>query len=98
MINAIPLDVKYRVDCGAQFLDENVPDWFKRINVQFLDMCELDTCILGQLYGNYQNGTRELFGDIWLDRVGKYGFSRYGTNIKYSDLKECWINEISARL
>lgn len=45
---------------GIKFLDENVPDWHDRVDVQKLDLGSCQECILGQLYGSFDDGYREL--------------------------------------
>ena len=40
---------------AADILDEMVPGWYKKINLDTLDMGENKLCILGQVYGNYYN-------------------------------------------
>lgn len=35
---------------GVKFLDENVPNWLKKISVKKLNMQDGDFCVLGQLF------------------------------------------------
>lgn len=57
---------------GAELLDRMHPDWAKRINLDTLKIESCNDCILGQLYGGYSKGKKELglpFGEAL-----KYGF------------------------
>lgn len=42
-----------QVEAGAKFLDDTIPDWFERINLDLLDMGDDEYCILGQLFEDY---------------------------------------------
>ena len=63
-----------RVREGAKFLDEKIPDWYRQVVVEELDMADECRCVLGQLGDKQVN----------LDRVGWHpdswdpgdGFSR----------------------
>ena len=44
--------IRYRIEQGAEFLDEIFPIWRKLINVEVLNLEHADQCILGQLYCN----------------------------------------------
>ncbi len=76
------------VEEAVKLLDAAVPGWYNRINLDSLDMGEASTCILGQLYRNYNAGIRELFGSNHLyqhaaDRI-------FGTYASLASWKE-WI-------
>lgn len=45
---------------AAQFLDEKYPGWYKKINVDNLNMNIYTKCILGQIYGTYKIGITNL--------------------------------------
>jgi hypothetical protein len=75
---------------AAAILDKAIPSWEKKINLNILDMCIYNLCILGQIYGNYRVGMEVLFGghkESWTnDEI-------LGKNTPY----EKWIKEIQAR-
>jgi len=52
--------LKRQVELGAAFLNVVNPNWFKEINPKELNMASAKVCILGELYGNYHNGVKEL--------------------------------------
>ena len=45
------------VKAGAKYLDKNFPKWWTRIDPEILQMASAKHCILGQLYGDYPNGS-----------------------------------------
>lgn len=45
------LDVDERVEIGARFLDDTVPNWRNLVSLDRLDMGSMYSCVLGQLYG-----------------------------------------------
>lgn len=57
----IQLPVAERVANGASLLDAKVPGWFSRINLSTLDICDGENCVLGQLFGDYEDGCEFLF-------------------------------------
>lgn len=42
-------DIDPRVGAGAAWLDEVQPDWWKVVDLDFLDQQQCDQCVLGQL-------------------------------------------------
>ncbi len=64
MILAPPLP---EVTRAAKFLDEHVDQWWDRINLTTLDLCDTQFCILGQLYGLYGSGVSRLLRLGWPD-------------------------------
>ena len=64
--------MKHEVERGAKLLDVKMPGWAKKIDIDHLAMDEgvYDKsdpnscgCIIAQLYGVYDEGLEELFGD-----------------------------------
>ena len=49
-----------RVARGAKLLDESQPGWRERIRADELAMETCDQCVLGQLYGDYATGFKEM--------------------------------------
>lgn len=46
---------------GVALLDQcEGPHWVSAIELEKLDLTSYSTCVLGQLYGNYDDGLREL--------------------------------------
>lgn len=63
-----------RVAEGVKMLDALQPGWYKEIDLEILDLEGTDTCVLGQLYGGWVEGTEYLGidGDRYLQ--SHYGF------------------------
>jgi hypothetical protein len=53
--------LRERVERGAEYLDEDWPDWPERIDLETLDLNGGDRCVLGQLFGGFREG-REILG------------------------------------
>lgn len=88
------LDIEQRVDRGARLLDQHLPGWYERINVDALQMQNSCRCILGQLHGgNYTRGRVEL--GIVAGESSQYGFN--ASQMLYERLKDLWIKEIELR-
>ena len=83
------------VQRGIVLLDRKQPDWFTRIDTQRLDINECYDCILGQLFGSYTEGRKQL--DL-LDRYdASTGF--IGDNESYGViLTEYWRAAIRERM
>lgn len=54
------MTLKEKIKKGARFLDKKVPKWWRKINTSTLDIDSCEDCILGQLFGYYENGIKEL--------------------------------------
>lgn len=67
--------LRTRIERGAKLLDERVPGWRERIDLDRLDMGNSLHCILGQCFGSYFDGLRTL--DLSTDSA--YGFLGPGT-------------------
>lgn len=63
---------------GIQLLDEKLPGWRGKFNGETLSTYDNETCVLGQQFGEYETGLREL--GIW-DEESKDGGVGYGFNI-----------------
>lgn len=79
---------------GAAWLDENIPNWYRLINLDTFDISESQFCIVGQLnictemVEEYQRGFPPQLGfDTLEDEDGP----------SYRELQEAWVNEIEAR-
>ncbi len=102
-------DVQERVANGAALLDEKIPGWELRINLQELNLSSCVTCVLGQLYGHYDEGMEEIFpaevcecGEehLSMERSAPHGFSASGidTGEQYTALDVEWTRVIKERL
>lgn len=91
--------IKARVERGIKLLDEKIPDWFNKIDVETLNMSDSSKCIIGQLLASYDNyyhlGIKDFGGTCW------YGFNSYTYMVAYSnewkELDKEWINQINQR-
>lgn len=54
------ITVEERVEIGARFFDETVPDWRDIVSVEYLDLSTTSACPLGQLFG-WQRGVEALY-------------------------------------
>lgn len=50
----------FSVRAGAAYLDAVKPDWQGKIDISLLNMRMPDSCILGQVFGNFDIGQEEL--------------------------------------
>lgn len=90
---------------GAQFLDTMFPGWCDYISIEKLNLSDAETCILGQLYGEYSNGLYELELEMW--DAEELGFDLPSSNFEYDkgndipsgyyNLTQSWIREIEDR-
>jgi hypothetical protein len=54
------ISISERVQNGVNLLNDYAGDWFWMVNLDLLDITSPEECILGQLFGSFQNGTRDL--------------------------------------
>lgn len=54
------ISIDHRVANGARLLDERNPRWFTMVNLEIFNIASVYTCILGQIYGDFVAGCREL--------------------------------------
>lgn len=86
---------------GAALLDVQRPTWYLEIDLETLDISSLRYCVLGQIYGAFHDGMKELDFDV--DRCVAHGFCA-GENIEedrkvhYNQLTDYWRAEIQKRL
>lgn len=79
-----------RVERGAALLDEKVPGWAARVDVDTLALFDCTFCVLGQLFGDFGDGLDEL------DITGApHGFSC--PDIDYPRLEQDWRLAILSR-
>jgi len=70
-----------RVQAGADLLDGVTPGWRSRVNADTLDMDTSFDCVLGQLFGSYWDGTRELRMDRDIEQRAAYGFTANASSV-----------------
>jgi hypothetical protein len=95
------------VSAAAKLLDKAVPGWYDRINIPDLDLGECRKCILGQLYGHFDDGCITLFGKYYFqvplteEEINSGEFTE-GSNLILPPFGERtnrdeWVNEINKR-
>lgn len=94
---------------GAALLDERCPDWDRYIQLINLDMGHTDTCVLGQVFGDYEHGEDLLYaGKNELERIisaTRDGFNistwvifmPWSINNKYAELDFYWRKAVLDR-
>ncbi len=88
------------VSLGATLLDRDEPGWAFAINTDTLRLDDPFTCILGQLFGDYQAGGEEL--KLWRFEDRK----RHGFTTELDDeeptrvrlMRAAWLVEIAQRI
>lgn len=77
---------------GAEFLDEMVPGWYRKINLRKLDISDQERCICGQL--EYKFHAR----DVPYDLPATLGFRhKWGGEAEYDLMTEMWRVHIKMR-
>jgi len=77
---------------GISLLDKDKPGWRKRVDIDKLDQRFLDTCILYQVYGSFDEGYKRLFGGFNLPAMVAAGFSMADVSHNFeltADWKAC---------
>lgn len=69
-------DFKSVVANGMSFLDAEKPGWRSELNLSRLNVASCDVCVLGQLFGDYDDGLTELGIDN--TEAKRYGFNTDG--------------------
>lgn len=75
-------------------LDQRKPGWWRKVDLDELDLAYGNTCVLGQVYKSFERGKRKLdLGDNpWVAR--RYGFYAF---FRWDALTAEWRKVISAR-
>lgn len=92
------LTVKDRVARGAALLDRRRKNWRSKIDVDSLDMAHGSYCILGQLYGYYDDAPAYLIGGHMLSTLpAENGFDVYENQgpRAFTNLTKAWQEELS---
>jgi len=92
-----------RAKIGATFLDVAQPGWAERINLRRLDLNSCESCVLGQLFGDFANGAEKVFamrGSARFAAARECGLdgAHDGPTDQYTALTAAWKREIAKRL
>jgi hypothetical protein len=74
-----------QVNAGIKLLDAEQPGWRESIDLETLNLGSCSVCILGQVFGDYEDGTIELGIE---DDPYKYGFN--ALNGGMAELTQAW--------
>lgn len=83
----------HAVTAGAAFLDARVPDWYLYVDIERLDICDTQDCVLGQLYGEFCTG----LDDLQISDARALGLSHQRVAV-LGELTAYWRLAIRARL
>jgi hypothetical protein len=83
-----------RVKAGIELLEREIgPEWVERIELETLCLSDSSTCVLGQVYGDFNYGLQELWEDtdhdLTLIEAMHRGF--YEPSEDYGELQEIWM-------
>jgi hypothetical protein len=78
---AAPEEIDERVLDGAAMLDEHHPGWAAKIDVDKLCLKDCSSCVLGQVYGDYEDG---------LQILGRGNQYDLGFNMRNGEDEEGW--------
>ncbi len=95
------LTIAERVARGAAILDAHRPGWHSQIDAEFLDLSSCSECVLGQLFGAFEDGVAALgiSVDFTLQEEAQHGFDircHEGGDV-YAELHAEWLRVISER-
>lgn len=93
-----------RVERGARFMDIFQPDWYVRVDTDYLDLSHPRECVLGQLYGSFGKGLAAIRASDWgmdsvrsqIDWSFNNGFSDYSGE-RYGTMTELWREQVRSR-
>jgi len=88
------MTVQERVGNGMALLDAKRPGWYKEVDLKTLNIDSCDKCVLGQLYGGYEEGVNKVFPDY----IGVWTHGFCPNIFESSGLTEEWVKQIQARL
>ena len=89
-----------RAKIGATILDVFRPGWAKEIDREVLDLADCEVCVLGQLFGSYEEGVCRVFAVAEDNEKAAIcaGFNLPKCGGKWSTLTEAWRREIGRRV
>jgi hypothetical protein len=83
---------------GARLLDREAPGWERKIDLDTLDLEHTCNCVVGQVYGDYDEGIEQLDGDAE-SHPERYGFDiDPAADYEYESLTERWRGFLKRRL
>lgn len=89
-----------KVKRGMALLDRIQPGWQDRIDLQTLRISHPLVCVLGQLYGEFDGATRDIWGSddaaYRLAMAQSHGFDR-SVGSEYAELTDVWQLAIMMR-
>ena len=88
------ITTEVRVARGAALLDQDLPDWEKRVTLETLDIASRDACILAECYGGYHAGLKKL--GVGVRSARSLGFNLYSP-LDAQALRDAWRRFITAR-
>lgn len=103
-------DARERVERGADFLDDADPGWYRRVDAASLELGSGDSCVLGQLHGDFRLGLgrSDLINLSSAPRASLspsahgfqciQGLSKEDERRDYACLTEAWQEAIAARV
>ena len=74
---------------GVKLLDAKVPGWREKIDRDQLSMGDGCNCILGQIYGHFDEGIDELDSE---DEAAERGFDSEHDPISWEELTREWLD------
>ena len=85
----------------ARFMDRVFPNWELALDTDRLDLSSDKNCFLGQLFGSFKRGCKEL--KLTLDQAVAFGFhtpTEPGTDARqyYANAKRAWVRETEMRM
>lgn len=83
------------VKAGAAYLDVKDPGWDARIDTSKLNIASSDSCILGQLHGNFVRGLVKL--ELSEAEAREFGVLRDFGGPGYDRLTKDWVRLIDKR-
>lgn len=102
--------VAHRVACGAAWLDERIPGWWRDHNIDLskFEMAEECRCVIGQLspQRNYERAIAEHWLDLTTAAARSLGFLASGqwpdvdddeVQAEYDELQHAWTVTINER-
>lgn len=93
---------KARISKGVKWLNATKPNWFKKINVDSLDLGDSTSCILGQAFDSYwykvrQAGEAMEDDKMEADEAHEHGFvEATRSESDYDLLSSLWFDQVMA--
>lgn len=90
-----------KIEKGAALLNEKKPHWYDDIDLGSLELADDTACVLGQLFGAYEDGVKYLFTEpLFTERElcavsAEHGFDTDGV-VSYMVLTALWTELIDA--